>query len=123
MVIKEPEGGKVKTWFTLSIAALVLLTSACTSTFLVYKNGKGYFLGSGSDAKYNLLCASGDMEKVLESSHLSHELKDSLFKYNCSTERSSDKVKQIFASMSIEERKDIRSAFKANGYDINRMAC
>jgi hypothetical protein len=113
----------MKTWFLMSFAAMVLLTSGCTSTFLVYKDGKGCFLGSGSNAKYNMLCASGDLEKVLAATQLSDELKDSLYKYNCSAERSGDKVKQIFASMTIEQRKDIRSAFRANGYDINRMAC
>lgn len=114
----------MKTWILISIVAMVLLTSACTSTFLVYKDGKGCFLGSGSNAKYNMLCASGDLEKVLAATHhLSDELKDSLYKYNCSAERSGDKVKQIFASMTVEERKDIRSAFRANGYDINKMAC
>jgi hypothetical protein len=113
----------MKTWFSLSIFAMLLLTSACTSTFLVYKDGKGCFLGSGSNTKYNMLCESGDLEKVLVASHLTNELKDSLYKYNCSKERSGDKVKQIFASMTVEQRKDIRSAFRANGYDINKMAC
>ena len=113
----------MKIWFFISIASMVLLTSACSSTFLVYKDGKGCFLGSCSDTKYNMLCASGDLEKVLADSHLNNDLKDSLYKYNCSTERSSDKVKQIFAAMTVEERKDIRSAFRANGYDINKMAC
>ncbi|MCK9419357.1 MAG: hypothetical protein M0R70_08270 [Nitrospirae bacterium] len=114
----------MKTWFALSIAAMVLFTSACTSTFLVYKDGKGYFLGSGSNAKFNMLCASGDLEKVLAATtQLSPEMKDSFYKYNCSIERSGDKVKQLFVTMTKEQRKDIRSAFKANGYDINRMAC
>ncbi len=113
----------MKTWSLIHIAAMVLLTSACSSSFLVYKDGKGCFVGSGSNTKYDMLCASGDLEKVLAASHLSDELKDSLYKYNCSKERSTDKVKQLFASMTMEERKDIRSAFRANGYEINKMAC
>ncbi len=114
----------MKNWFFIGIAAAVFITSACSSSsFLVYKDGKGCFVGSGSNEKFNLLCASGDLEKVLASSHLSSDLKNSFYKYNCSAERSSEKVKQIFASMTTAERKDIRSAFRANGYDINRMAC
>jgi len=83
VVIEKQEGGKMKTCFFMSIAAMVLLTSACSSTFLVYKDGKGCFLGSGSNAKYNMLCASGDLEKVLAATQLSNQLKDSLYKYNC----------------------------------------
>jgi hypothetical protein len=113
----------MKTWVILSIVAAALLASACSSTFLVYKDGKGFFVESNSKTKFDMLCKSGDLEKVLAASHLTDELKDSLYKSNCSAERSSDKVNQIFASMTIAQRKDIRSAFRANGYDINRMAC
>jgi hypothetical protein len=114
----------MKTSVFISVAAMVLLIGACSSSsFLVYKDGKGCFVGSNSDSKFNLLCASGDLEKVLAVTHLSNDMKDSFYKYNCSAERSSDKVKQMFAAMTPEQRKDIRSAFRANGYDINRMAC
>jgi hypothetical protein len=102
---------------------MALFISACTDTFLVYKDGYGYFMGSGSKAKYDLICTSGDLEEVLLSSHLNQETKDSLFKYSCSAERSGNKVKQIYASMTVEERKDIKSAFRKNGYMINYMNC
>src|SRR3990172_4182519 len=91
VVIKKREGGKMKTWFLIGIVAIVSLTSACSSSsFLVYKDGKGCFVGSGSDNKFTMLCASGDLEKVLAVTHLSNDLKDSFYKYNCSAERSSD---------------------------------
>lgn len=109
----------MKTFFLIGIASMVLLIGACTDTFLVFKKGKGYFLGSNSSGKYELLCASGDMEKVLADTHLNKEKKDSLYKYNCSAERSGEKIKEIYASMSAEERKDIRTAFVKNGYEIN----
>ncbi len=108
----------------IMIAGVVLLTSACTPTFMVGKGeGRGRFLGSNSKAMYEMLCASGDMEKVLAATHLSTEMKDSLYRYNCSAERSSDKVKQLFASLTCEQRKDIRAAFKLNGYSINSGSC
>lgn len=113
----------MKTFFITGITVIALITGACTSSFLVYKDGKGCFVGSSSESKYNLLCTSGDLEKVLLASNLSQETKDSLYKYNCSAERSSEKVKQIFAAMTVAERKDIKNAFRANGYEINRMAC
>lgn len=113
----------MRTWLFIGIVVLAFATGACTDTFLVYKNGYGYFVGSSSNAKYDLLCKSGDLEKVLASSQLSKELKDDLFKYNCSPERSGEKVKQIYASMTVDERKDIKRAFRSNGFDINYLPC
>ncbi len=114
----------MKTWFFITIAGMALLTGACTSTFLVGKGERrGYFLGSNSKAKYEMLCASGDLEKVLAATHLDKEMKDDLYKYNCSAERSGDKIKQIYASMTCEQRKDVKNAFKKNGYTINGGAC
>jgi len=113
----------MKIWFFISIASMVLLTSACSSTFLVVKNGRSTFVGSDSQEKFDLLCASGDLEKVLADSHMEPAMKNTFYKYNCSTERSSDKVKQIFAAMTVDERRDIKSAFRKNGYEINKMFC
>jgi len=113
----------MKIGFLLILVGVTLVLSACTSTFLVYKDGKGYFFGGDSKAKYDMLCTSGDMNKILADSHLDAAVKDSLYKYNCSEERSPEKVKQIFASFSVDQRKDIKSAFRKNGYEINKLAC
>jgi hypothetical protein len=84
---------------------------------------RGAFLGSNSKAMHDMLCASGDLEKILAATHLSEEMKDSFYKYNCLAERSSDKVKKLFATMTSEQRKDIRSAFKQKGYSVNGGTC
>jgi len=99
------------------------LISACSSTMLVSKDGKGYFLGSGSNPLYRMLCESGDLKKVLADTRLPEETKEGLYKYNCSSERSGEKVKQIYASLTAAERKDLRLAFTRNGYDINYLPC
>ncbi len=72
---------------------------------------------------YEMLCASGDLARVLEATHFNKEMKETFYQYNCSAERSFDKVKQIYASMTPEQRKDIRTAFKKNGYSINSGEC
>jgi len=113
----------MRTRLLISIAGMALILCACSSTFLVYKDGKGYFVGSKSKAIYEMLCTSGDFEKVLAATHLSTEMKDTLYKYNCSAERSGDKVQQLYVSMTPEERKDIRNAFRKVGYDINYLPC
>jgi len=114
----------MKTWFLITVAGLALLTSACSPMFLLSKAGsekRGRFLGSKTT--YEMLCESGDLLKVLEATHFSEEMKETFYRSNCSAERSTDKVKQIYTSMSPEQRKDIRTAFKKNGYLINSGNC
>jgi hypothetical protein len=113
----------MRTRIMISIAILAFSVSACTDTFLVGKGRTGYFFGANHTSKYSMLCTSGDLEKVLFISSLSQSMKDTIYKYNCSNERSGEKVKQIYASMTAEERKDIKNAFRKNGYEINHILC
>lgn len=110
-------------WVLAGVAMTAFFTGACTSTFMVSKDGKGYMLGSNSTAIYQMLCESGDLKKILADTQLSRQLKTDLYRYNCSPERSRDKVKEIYVSMAPEERKELRIAFKSNGYDVNAMHC
>ncbi len=105
------------------IAGLFFFAAGCSSTFMMVKNGTGYMLGSESNEVYHILCESGDLQKILLEAQLRQDAKDDLYKYNCSPERSRDKVKQVYASMVPAERKSLRLAFKSNGYEINAMHC
>ena len=114
----------MKIWFFISIAVLALVTGACTPMFMVGKGEeKGAFLGSNSNSMYEMLCASGDLQQVLDATQLSKEMKDTIYKYNCSAERSRDKIRQLYASMTVEERKDLKNAFRKNKYSINYLLC
>ena len=117
----------MKTWFLIGIAGIMLITSACSAPmFLVSKKGnekKGHFLGKKSNVMYEMLCESGDLLKVLETTHLNKEMKESFYQSNCAVDRSFAKVKQLYKSMTSKQRKDIRTAFKKNGYEINSGGC
>jgi hypothetical protein len=63
------------------------------------------------------------LKKYLLATHLSTEMKDILYQDSCSAERSGEKVKQLYASMTPEQRKDIKDAFRKCGYDINYISC
>ena len=97
--------------------------SACTSTFVASKDGKGYHLGNSSGAAYQMFCESGDLRKILAGTTLNEQMSENLYQYNCGQERSTEKVKQIFASMTPAQRKELRQSFKSNGYEINIMRC
>ena len=105
------------------ICGIIFFISACTSTFVASKDGKGYHMGSSSDAAYGMFCDSGDLKRILATTTFSQELKDNLFQNNCGSNRSREKVKQLFASMSPEQRKELRISFKNNGYEVNIMRC
>jgi hypothetical protein len=109
----------MRTGLLITIVSVVLVTAACSSTFVISKQGEVYSMGSDSNARYEALCASGEMDKVLAASELSKEIKDSINKSICSEERSSEKFKQLYASMTGEQKKDLKSAFRSNGYSIN----
>lgn len=115
----------MKRHFHLLTAAVILgmAAAACSSTFVAYKDGHGYYVGNGSDSAYKLFCESGDFTKILAGTHLAADMKDNLYRYNCGADRSNEKVRQIYASMTPEQRKDLRKSFKDNGYDINYLHC
>jgi hypothetical protein len=118
----------MKTWFLIGIASMVLITGACgPPMFLVSKKGddrRGQFLGKKSNIMYELMCESGGLLKVLETTtQFSKEMKEAFFHANCSADRSFDKVRKIYKAMTREQRKDIRTAFKKNGYEINSGGC
>jgi hypothetical protein len=109
----------MRRWFFIGLAGLAIIASACSkSPVRVYKDGYTFSLGSGSKVKYEMLCASGDLKKILEATQWSMEIKDNFYKYNCSAERSGDAVNQMYASMTVEQKKDLKSAFKNYGYKI-----
>lgn len=104
-------------------AAAVVFAAGCSTTFRISKDGKGYFWGSDSRAIYAMLCESGDLKTILTDAHLRDDQRDDLYRFNCTAERSGQKVKLVYAAMTPEDRKGLRQSFKRHGYDINAMTC
>ena len=114
----------MKIFIITGIAAIALLAGGCSPMFMVQKEGvakRGRFLGSTFAA--DMLCSSGDLLKVLEDTHFSKDMKETFYQSHCASDRSYAKVKEVYTSMTSEQRKDIRTAFKKNGYLINSGNC
>ena len=108
---------------TLALVASIAL-QACASTFVASKDGKGYYVGNSSNAAYRMFCESGDMQRILAATTtIGQDKKNDLYSSNCGPDRSNEKVRNIYTSMTAEQRRDLRQAFKKNGYDINAMRC
>lgn len=101
---------------------LLLAIAGCTSNFLITKDGKSYFFGSKDKAIHKMLCESGDLKQILADTKLPENTKADIYKYNCTTP-SRDKLKEVVAAMTAEQRRDLRLSFQVHGYDINRINC
>lgn len=113
-------------WGTRVLLLLFAIASAnacTTSTFFVSKDGKGYYWGNDSKDAYRMFCETGELGKIIADTELPRAMKDDLYQYNCGAERSNEKARQLYASMTPAQRKDLRSAFKKHGYDINSFPC
>lgn len=102
---------------------MVLVVGGCAqNTFVITKHGKSYFFGSAREGFHQMLCESGELQRVLADTHLPAEQKENLYKYNC-LEQSKDRVRQVYAALSAPQRRELRLAFQLHGYDINYMEC
>ncbi len=100
------------------ITILFLIIAACASTLRVSKQGQAFTLGSNG-AGHTMLCESGDLQRVLRGTTLTPELKHALTQCLCSRERSPEKAEHLYSSMTDEQQKDLRQAFKRYGYDLS----
>lgn len=108
----------------LIVFCITALAGGCTSTFTLTKGGeRGYVFGSKDEGLYKMLCESGDLAKILADTPLKGEIKDALYRANCAADRSKEKVKEIYTSLTVGQRKDLRLAFKRHGYEVNYMIC
>ena len=103
---------------SLLFVVLVLVLSGCSQTFLVSRDCKSYFFGSDEKELRTMLCDSGDLRRILDDAQLPPETRDSLYGYQC-TERSGDKVRELYSSLSPGQKGDLKYSFQKHGYDIN----
>ncbi len=117
-------GKEAGIFLLMGILLAALLTWGCTNTFVVTKDGKSYFFGSKREGFQKMLCASGELKSILADTQLPLNIRDNLYKFNCvAAEQSKEKVGALYASMTPEQRRDLRLAFQKHGYDINYMEC
>ena len=106
------------------VVVAALLMGGCTSTtFMISKGERSYYLGRKSSALYDMLCASGDLRRVLAETTIAMELKEDFYRYNCTDDVSREKVLSVYVFFTPEEKKELKSAFRRHGYDINSVNC
>ncbi len=112
----------MRRYFFLAVLLLAafVFPGCSTNRFTIYKDGRDYYFGTRQADK--MLCGSGDLKQVLDRSSIPSNIKKDLYRYNC-VEPSFDKVQGLYALLSPDEKQGLRSAFEAQGYEIDRSPC
>ena len=90
----------------------------CASTFRVSKDCYSSFLDSDEKRLYSMLFENEDFRKIISGAAIQQDKKDSLYKALCK-ERSGEKVGNLYASFSEQEKDSLKLSFQTQGYDIN----
>ena len=109
--------------FLAILGVIAVVTSSlglvgCASTFLVSKDCYSSFLDSDEKRLYSMLCETEDFRKIISAAAIQQDKKDSLYKALCK-ERSGEKVGNLYASFSEQEKDSLKLSFQTQGYDIN----
>jgi hypothetical protein len=100
-----------------------LLAGCSATTFIISKDGRAYYLGTKSKSLHAMICASGDLKRVLADTTITGDLKDEFYRYNCTDEQSKEKVVALYTFLTPEEKEQLKRAFRRLGYDINYVPC
>jgi hypothetical protein len=113
MMNRKRSAGKIAV-----LLAMSLFFIGCAKTFLVSKDCKTYFFGGTDRTLFNMLCTSGDLQKVLADSGLPEATRAGLYEAQCE-DRSRGKLDVIYVSLSHDQQDASKSAFRKRGYEIN----
>ncbi len=105
---------------TTIIAAAFMAGGCASHNFLVYKDGSNFFITQDLAVRQQLLCDSGDIDRVITDSGLSSSLQLRIKAAICSTTRAKKDMRQILEEMTYEQLNALKNAFRKAGYEINK---
>ena len=106
-----------------AVMAVALLAGGCSShNFLVYKDGRHFFVTSTRPELKRVLCDSGDMDRIVRDSKLPALLQKELKDGVCATNKVRERLMATLDGMTRDQRTALKDAFRQNGYDINNIA-
>jgi len=106
-----------------ALAALLFFAGCGPSTFILNKDGVAAYFGREEGFLHTLLCDAGDLKKVLSETGIPGNIQQDLYRYNCTAERSAEKLISLYLYLSPEEKLELQRAFKKHDYVINYINC
>ncbi len=100
------------------VLLLSLLCIACAKTFLVSKDHATYFFGSPDQTLYEMLCTSGDLQKILADAGLPEDARTGLYRAQCN-DRSTEELDRVYSSLSQDQQEALKSSFRKHNFEIN----
>ena len=107
---------------TALFAAILMLIGCSSSNFLIYKDAKHYYVTSKSGNLRQLLCDSGDLDRITKDAKLADDLRNELSASICARDKVKGRVLAVLEKMTREQRSALKLAFQLNGYQINTIA-
>lgn len=119
---KDGDGmGRLLAMFAIMATALVL--GGCASkNFIVFKDGRSFFITSEDAERKRILCGSPDMANIVKDSGLPATLQDALQEGICSFRQGARPLRSTLEGMTDEQLSALKRAFRKNGYEINLVA-
>jgi hypothetical protein len=108
--------------FVVVTSVIILLAQVWSSSFLIAKDGRTYIFGSSADRLREALCDTGNFKKILHDTRLQDEIKTSMYQYYC-VKSLPDKARELYASLSFAQQKELRLSFEKHGFEINKLTC
>lgn len=106
-------------WIVLT--TLALMVSGCGSNnFMVYKDGRNFYVTSNCEARQKLLCDSGDIDRIVAGASLTHLLAEQIIEAMCTKGVSVHSLHDILAAMTDKQLSSLKQSFIENGYEINK---
>lgn len=113
--------GRLLAMFAIMATALVL--GGCASkNFIVFKDGRSFFITSEDAERKRILCGSPDMANIARDSGLPAALQEELREGICSFRQGTRPVRSTLEGMTNEQLSALKDAFRKNGYEINLVA-
>jgi len=80
-----------------AIMLTVFLVGCDSTTFIISKNSKAYYFGRDSKVLRAMLCDSGELKEILSETTIDEDIRNELYRYNCTDEHSKEKVVSIYS--------------------------
>lgn len=110
-----------KKWICTALIVVVLMAGGCRSNnFMVYKDGSNFYITSDRPELKQILCYSGDIDRIMTVSNLPSSLQVELKDGICASGKATKHIVATLEGMTNGQISALKDAFRKNGYEINR---
>lgn len=104
-----------------ALMVVALMAGGCHSNnFMVYKDGSNFYITNNCPELKQILCNSGDIDRIMNDSNLPSSLQVELKDGICASGKATKHIGATLEGMTNGQISALKDAFRKNGYEINR---